>query len=107
MVTLARKLIKALLIILILTVAGIGVIAARVIAHAREPFLGGAEYVALGSSFAAGPGVGERAPGSPSLCMRSASNYPQLFAALRGLDVTDVTCAGATIQNLIEGVPIF
>jgi hypothetical protein len=40
----------------------------------------GSHYVALGGSFAAGPGIGRRAPGSPRPAMRSASNYPHLVA---------------------------
>jgi hypothetical protein len=42
-------------------------------------------YVALSSSFAAGPGVGRRRPGSPRRAGRSASNYAGLFAARTGL----------------------
>jgi hypothetical protein len=67
----------------------------------------GAEYVALGSSFAAGPGVGERAPDSPALCIRSATNYPHLVAQARQLDLTDVTCSGATALNVLDGGQFF
>jgi lysophospholipase L1-like esterase len=73
--------------------------------------LGGAspEYVAMGSSFAAGPGIGERAEGSPRSCRQSASNYAHLLARRRGLSLQDVTCSGATTQTVLhanaEGVP--
>ena len=63
----------------------------------------GAQYVAMGSSFAAGPGVGQRAPGSSRICMRSNENYPHLLARMRGLRLTDVTCSGATARNILEG----
>src|SRR5437763_738294 len=41
---------------------------------------GKGQYVALGSSFAAGPGVGKRDGDSPPLCMGSDSNYAHLVA---------------------------
>jgi lysophospholipase L1-like esterase len=63
----------------------------------------GAEYVALGSSFAAGPGVIARAPDSPPLCARSAYNYPHLLAEKRRLRLSDVTCSGATAVNVARG----
>jgi hypothetical protein len=64
-----------------------------------------AQYVAMGSSFAAGPGVGRRAPQSLRICMRSGENYPHLLARARGLILTDVTCSGATARQLLEGGP--
>lgn len=54
-------------------------------------------YVAMGSSMAAGPGIG---PDVSNGCGRSARNYPRLLAARLGLDLTDVTCSGATTANL-------
>jgi lysophospholipase L1-like esterase len=62
-----------------------------------------AQYVAMGSSIAAGPGVGARDPGSPPLCMRSSANYAHLFAAKRGLTLRDVTCSGATTAGILTG----
>lgn len=62
-----------------------------------------ATYVALGSSFAAGPGVGTRASGSPPRCSQSAVNYAHLFAQTRGLTLRDVTCSGATTADVLEG----
>ena len=61
-----------------------------------------AQYVAMGSSFAAGPGVGSRTPASPTQCGRSAENYAHLFAQKRGLALTDVTCSGATTQSILK-----
>jgi lysophospholipase L1-like esterase len=57
----------------------------------------------MGSSIAAGPGVGVRDPGSPPLCMRSSTNYAHLFAAKRGLTLRDVTCSGATTAGILTG----
>ena len=58
-------------------------------------------YVALGSSMAAGPGIGPRAPGSPLAAMRSARNYPHLLAADLSLDLVDVTYSGATTSHVL------
>jgi lysophospholipase L1-like esterase len=60
-------------------------------------------YVALGSSFAAGPGVGRRRPGSPRRAGRSSSNYAALYAARAGLELCDVTFSGATAAELLDG----
>jgi len=56
----------------------------------------GASYVALGSSFAAGPGIPQQ-----SACGRSDHNYPNLVAARLHLTLTDVACSGATIANVL------
>lgn len=69
--------------------------------------LGGAapDYVAMGSSFAAGPGIGVRAEGSIPACRQSASNYPHLLAQKRGLVLADETCSGATTRDILVGKP--
>ncbi|MCP3802061.1 SGNH/GDSL hydrolase family protein [Allokutzneria sp. A3M-2-11 16] len=61
----------------------------------------GAEYVAMGSSFAAGPGIPPSQPSSPTACGRSSKNYPSLAAAKLRLALTDVSCSGATTANLL------
>jgi lysophospholipase L1-like esterase len=58
----------------------------------------GAKYVALGSSFAAGPGVATQL----GTCGRSDHNYSHLVAAELGLTLTDVSCGGATIPNIVN-----
>lgn len=68
---------------------------------------GNHEYVALGSSFGAGPGVPNRDSTSPVLCIRSDNNYAHQLARLRHLDLTDVTCSGATAQNVLHGGQYF
>ncbi|NOL40158.1 SGNH/GDSL hydrolase family protein [Kribbella sandramycini] len=66
----------------------------------------GSRYVALGSSFAAGPGID---PIVHRPAGRSARNYAHLVAAELGLELTDVTYSGATTAHLLDtpqdGVP--
>ncbi|HET6987468.1 MAG TPA: SGNH/GDSL hydrolase family protein [Kribbella sp.] len=59
----------------------------------------GSRYVALGSSFAAGPGIDPivHAPAG-----RSGTNYAHLVAAELGLELTDVTYSGATTANVLD-----
>lgn len=59
-----------------------------------------ADYVGLGSSYAAGPGVGTRDQASKS-CLRSQSNYAHLLAAKRNLTLDDVSCSGATTKDIL------
>ena len=57
-------------------------------------------YVALGDSYAAGPGIPTAASG-PAGCNRSAQNYPSLVQArARYRAFRDVSCSGATIADL-------
>lgn len=62
-------------------------------------------YVALGDSFTSGPGIpvqlGPRTgPSAPGQCMRSSDSYPFLTARALGLALRDVSCAGATTEDL-------
>lgn len=66
-----------------------------------------AEYVALGSSFAAGLGLGPRVPGSPIVCQRSVNGYPQQVARMTGLSLTDMSCSGATASHVARGGQVF
>lgn len=61
------------------------------------------EYVALGSSFAAGAGLGQRQPDSPLLCARSVNGYPQQLARMRGLSIVDMSCGGAIAKDVLRG----
>ena len=61
----------------------------------------GVRYVAMGSSFAAGPGAGRRVEGSPLAAGRSSANYAHLVARRLGLDLDDVTYSGATTQDIL------
>ncbi len=61
----------------------------------------GARYVAMGSSFAAGPGVTTQADDPPTRCTRSKDNYAHQLARKRGLNLTDVSCSGSTTAHLL------
>ena len=61
---------------------------------------GARRYVAMGSSFAAGPGLKLRVKGAPLLAGRSQANYAHLVAARLGLELRDQTYSGATIAEI-------
>lgn len=59
-------------------------------------------YVALGDSYAAGPGIPTQ-HGTPAGCARSDHNYSTLLAkALRVATFTDATCSGATTVHMTQ-----
>lgn len=60
-----------------------------------------AHYVAMGSSFAAGPGLTPRAAGSPTRCWQSAKNYAHLLADKMDFNLTDMSCSGATTHHIL------
>jgi lysophospholipase L1-like esterase len=72
--------------------------AVQAAAQAAPP---GARYVSMGSSYAAGPGVGTRDAASRG-CDRSLSNYARTVAARHKLDLVDVACSGATTDNILR-----
>lgn len=57
------------------------------------------EFVALGSSFAAGPGI---EPVVDAKAMRSGRNYAHFVAENLGATLTDVTVSGATTATILE-----
>src|ERR1700712_4904113 len=61
----------------------------------------GSEYVALGSSYAAGPGLGDRVANSPRRAGRSTRNYAHDLADRLKLRLTDATYSGATIAQIL------
>lgn len=65
-----------------------------------QPILAGAKYVAMGSSFAAGPGIPSYYETPYAPCARSTGNYAHLVASRHGLALTDVSCSGATTDHL-------
>jgi lysophospholipase L1-like esterase len=60
----------------------------------------GATYVAMGSSFAAGPGIPDYYEATPAPCYRSTQNYAHQLASRLKLSLTDVSCSGATTAHL-------
>ncbi len=77
-------------------------LAAALMTLAATPSPAGAApaYVSLGDSYTAGPFILPPAPGAPLDCLQSARDYPHLTAAALGLSPTDVSCSGATTENL-------
>jgi len=70
------------------------------LASAGGPLAGG-RYVAMGSSFAAGPGIGKLKPGTPPRCGRSFDNYATLLAEDMRMTLFDVTCGGASTAHIL------
>ena len=69
--------------------------------RAVEESLQGARYVAMGSSFAAGPGLPPPKAGARARCGQSMNNYPTLLAERFGLVLVDRTCSGATTAHVL------
>lgn len=67
---------------------------------ATPPLQPGGKYVAMGSSFAAGPGIPSYYEDPPTPCARSTGNYAHLLAGRLNLALTDVSCSGATTAHL-------
>jgi len=60
-----------------------------------------AHYVAMGSSFASGPGVTKSADTPPNRCARSTDNYARQLARKRNLMLVDVSCNAMTTKALL------
>jgi hypothetical protein len=60
-----------------------------------------ATYTSLGDSYAAGPLIPNQSL-NPLGCLRSDHNYAHLAAAAKGLTLTDVSCSGATTNDMTE-----
>ncbi|WP_158849912.1 SGNH/GDSL hydrolase family protein [Saccharothrix deserti] len=58
-----------------------------------------AKYVALGDSYASGPFIPHQRT-DPLGCFRSTQNYASVVAARLGTKLTDVTCGGATTEDM-------
>lgn len=79
-------------------------VAAVLVYEVRQPPVVNSRYVALGSSFAAGAGLGPRAPGSPLVSYRSINGYPQQLARMLQISsFTDMTSSGSTIRHVLHG----
>lgn len=71
-------------------------------ANGQAPLAPGAKYIAMGSSYAAGPGVSTYVDADPAPCYRSNDNYARQLSRRLGLVLTDVSCSGATTHDLLE-----
>jgi lysophospholipase L1-like esterase len=58
-------------------------------------------YVSMGSSFAAGAGIGPMQAGSPERCNRTVNNYASLIATRLQLNLVDVSCGGASTDHIL------
>jgi len=105
--TLPRKILKLLkwLALLIFVLALMGAVAAFV--QGRKMPSGNPQYVALGSSFAAGAGLGPLQDGAPILCARTVGGYPNLLANALHLDMVDMACGGAVMRHVLFGGQYF
>lgn len=99
-----KRLIKAAL---LLIVAAVLLVLGLLYYQGKQGPRTNSAYVALGSSFAAGLGLGEREPRSPLVCQRSVNGYPQQFASQAKLALTDMSCSGATIKHVLRGGQVF
>lgn len=61
----------------------------------------GARYVSLGSSYAAGAGIGPLVVGTPQRCGRTENNYAHLLAVRMQLNLIDASCGGATTAHVL------
>lgn len=71
----------------------------------QQPFAAvppGSAYAAMGSSYAAGAGIGPLQPGSVERCNRNTNNYASLLAARLQLRLTDTSCSGATTAHVLD-----
>jgi lysophospholipase L1-like esterase len=66
-----------------------------------KPLVAGDRYVAMGSSFAAGPGVTFSADQPANRCARSNDNYARQLARSLSLSLVDVSCSGATTAHVL------
>lgn len=64
----------------------------------------GDRYVAIGDSYTAAPRTGPAV--SDDGCLQTTVNYPRLVAEKLDLDLTDVSCGGATTQNVTTPQPL-
>lgn len=67
----------------------------------RVALIPGSRYVAMGSSYAAGPALGSPKPGTPKRCARDSANYATLLARRLQLNLVDATCSGATTAHIL------
>ncbi|MDT7680972.1 MAG: hypothetical protein QOG57_1282 [Pseudonocardiales bacterium] len=92
----------AMAVVVAAVVVATGVLAV-VLGHGRGvalPMSAVGQYVALGDSYVAGPGI-PSTTGVPLSCGRSSNDYPSLVrAAVHASAFTDASCGGATTGNM-------
>ena len=93
--------------LLLILATALGLVLAFLFWQARERPDSSGEYVALGSSFAAGIGLGPRASGSPLVCFRTTGGYTAQIAERTGLNLVDMSCSGSTTAHILKGGQVF
>jgi len=101
------RIVRVLAFIFGLLIVGMSLVLAVLFWQAQRKPTGWPQYVALGSSYAAGIGLGEHVPSSPIVCQRTLNSYPQQLARLRNLSLVDMTCSGATTKHVLAGRQVF
>lgn len=99
-----KKTCLAIVLVLVILIAGMFGVAW---VQGRSTPTGKPEMVALGSSFAAGAGLGKLQAGSPLLCARTIEGYPQQLARMLRLSIVDMSCGGATTAQVLSGGQFF
>lgn len=79
--------------------AGLALAGAGAAAAAPPP--AGSTYVAMGSSYAAGPGIPTYVDNPPRPCTRSDGNYAHQLARRLKLNLVDVSCSGGVTADLL------
>ena len=98
------RLVKAALLLLLV---GVLIVLAVLYYQGKQAPRANSPYVALGSSYSAGLGLGARKNGSPFVCQRSINGYPKHIARQTGLSLTDMSCSAATTQHVLRGGQVF
>src|SRR4051794_41112902 len=80
-------------------IAGTAIVLPIVVAPAAQATTG-LDYVALGDSYTAGPGISPGDSSAPLICLRSKANYPHIDAARNGWNLKDVSCSAATSADM-------
>ncbi len=99
MVWAAKARAVTVVVVVALVAATAGVVTAAGTAGAQGR--GSPGYVAMGDSFTSGPLIPRQLP-DPWGCLRSDHDYPHLVAATLGVAVHDVSCGGATTDDLFK-----
>lgn len=100
--TILKWILRGALFLIAVVALALASVAGLLFYQSRHALDGTPEYVALGSSFASGPGVTVRVPGSSLPCGRSADNYAHQLSRKRHLSLVDMTCNGATTENVLR-----
>jgi len=83
-----------------LLLGAVATAASLLLAATAASALAAPSYVSLGDSYTAGPFILPPAFGAPLECEQSGRDYPHLTATALSLSLKDVSCSGATTENV-------